>query len=438
MMKTDTERKEESTTGTERLRIAAYGFVHRDAGSVASASHLFLKELLARGHEVDFYTIEGFVDPVELRSYANYSCRASSIKWISKIWWLLDNRAPRFMKKLSIWLFSQVSDYFHRRNILRDLRLEHARRPYDFSLFLGLTPPFRLADAPCVSWPQGSPNGEIDAIRSLRKDVIRYGGLHTYLLLELLYWVKKTLARIEIKRSDLIFCGGPWTLESLVRLGAERSKIHVLFYPIDLDEFAFDESRLSREGGAEDASEPLILWLGRIVPRKRLDLALEGFRRLKESGKRGRLLIIGRFSYAVGYRKMLREYEGIDGLEYQEAIPRSEVPALMRRVSVIFQPSENENFGSTVIEGLAFGIPSVLGPTNDTRHCLGESSVVFREYTPESVAAGLAELIDRVERDRGAIAVDCRAAAERNLSVSVVVDRALAIIHKTCLKSKIP
>lgn len=75
MMNTDTGRKEESTAGAERSRIAAHGFVRRDAVSVAAAGSELCSTLLRLDCSIDFYAAAGFVDPVELKERSGYTYR---------------------------------------------------------------------------------------------------------------------------------------------------------------------------------------------------------------------------------------------------------------------------------------------------------------------------------------------------------------------------
>ena len=71
--------------------------------------------------------------------------------------------------------------------------------------------------------------------------------------------------------SDALICGSNWTRSRLVELGVAAGDVTALPYPVDLEQFApaADESL--------DWSQPEIVWLGRIVPRKRLDIAVDAF-----------------------------------------------------------------------------------------------------------------------------------------------------------------
>jgi glycosyltransferase involved in cell wall biosynthesis len=440
MMNTDTERKEESTAGAERLRIAAYGFVLRDAGSVASAGSELCAALLRLGCSIDFYVAAGFVDPVELKEHSGYTYRPISVFGVPAIWKFIETCVPKKMQRMTIWLYSQVSQYLHNRAIAKAIRKRHAESPYDILLVIGLLPPFRIEGLACAAWPQGPPNGEADALRSSRERLIRYSGRLTYALLMYLYWWKRIEARRFMRNADAILCGSKWTAGAWERLGASRSIVYPVAYPFDVDAFQSSRSTAGEGGDSEfdvPGEGPLILWLGRIVPRKRIDLALEGFKRLRQSGRKARLLVIGRISYARGYRKLISEYQNLEGFSYREAIPHHSVPALLRKTGAILQPSENEDIGSTVIEGLASGVPAILGATNGTKDYVGETSVVFPSYDPDAVCSALCETLDRLSRDDGSIADECVAQARRAFDTESVARRVLEIARETIERTAI-
>jgi glycosyltransferase involved in cell wall biosynthesis len=115
-------------------------------------------------------------------------------------------------------------------------------------------------------------------------------------------------------------------------------------------------------------------------------------------------------------------------VEYRPGIPRAAVPELLRRTSVVVQASENENFGSSVAEALACGVPVVLGSSNGTGEYIDANSEVFDSYTPESVAAAILHVVEARAAEPERVSRDARAAAERSFSAGTVVDRLLGIL----------
>src|SRR5439155_6455459 len=112
-------------------------------------------------------------------------------------------------------------------------------------------------------------------------------------------------------------------------------------YPIDLDAFCPDDMQ-------PDLEAPIILSLGRLDPRKRLDLLLEAFAELRATLPTARLRIVGRQGHIPGELSLLEGFALRDAVDYQPAVPRGQVPRLLREAAVLVQPSENENFGSAV------------------------------------------------------------------------------------------
>jgi glycosyltransferase involved in cell wall biosynthesis len=278
---------------------------------------------------------------------------------------------------------------------------------------------------PCVAWPQGAPNGEWDALRSLRPLVVQTAGPLAYRALWALYAVKQRQARRWARRADVLLCGSRWSIENWVRLGLPRAGCHALPYPIDLYHFHPDGP------SAPVAGVTTFLWLGRIVPRKRLDLLLDAYEHLRRDRQDVRLLIVGPFSYARRLRALLDRFGPGDGVEYRPRVPRARVPELLRGVDVLVQPSENEDVGSSVLEALACGTLTIVGPSNGTRDYLSARSLVFNAYTPDSLRDAMARAITALQTDRAGIAAEARATAERLFSIDAVVARVESILLQT-------
>jgi len=401
--------------GGDRLNLAAYGYVRRDGGSVATAGYLILERLLDLGHAVEFHAIGGFIVPDGLIGRPGFTYRPTTLPRVRSGWRLVEALPGRAQAGATL-AYSLAANAAHERVIGRAVALRHVGRPFDALLVLGLLPPFRVAGLPCVAWPQGAPNGEWEALRSLRPLAVRHGGAAVYAALRILYAWKRRQARRGVRRADRLIAGSRWSVENWVRLGMPRERCRALPYPVDLEMFRPD----GPTDAARDESVTTFLWLGRVVPRKRLDLLLDAFGRLRRSRGDVRLVVVGRFTYPRGMRSLIAGLGAADGFEYRESVPRDEVPALLRRVDVLVQPSENEDVGSSALEALACGAPSVIGPTNGTRDHLGESAFLFDAYTPESLAAAMARAADSVRGRREEVAAAARATAERTFSVAGV------------------
>jgi glycosyltransferase involved in cell wall biosynthesis len=115
-------------------------------------------------------------------------------------------------------------------------------------------------------------------------------------------------------------------------------------------------------------------------------------------------------------------------VEVIDAAPRSEVPNLIRQATAVVQVSESENFGSSVAEALACGVPVVVGQTNGTADYVDDQSCVFRDYSADAVANAMRIVIDRQRHDPDAVRRSARSAAELRFGAPQIVTRLMELL----------
>ena len=208
----------------------------------------------------------------------------------------------------------------------------------------------------------------------------------------------------------------------LVQLGIAADKITALPYPVDLRRFVPPNKE------SVDWSQPEIVWLGRIVPRKRLDLLVDAMPSVATRFPGARLRVVGAPGFGAGELSSLQDPPAHDRITYERRVDRESVPALLQRAAVVVQTSESEDFGSVIAEAQACGVPVVVGPTNGTRDYIDEMSTVFDRYTPESVAEAIISTLETRRRAPDASRHSARESAERWFAPSTIADRVLAVI----------
>jgi glycosyltransferase involved in cell wall biosynthesis len=399
------------------VRIACSGLVAADGGSVASAGFEILSELLARGHAIDFFSKRSYVYPEALLEHPGFryvECGQPRVESLAA------NRSNEYAK----WLGYQIVNTIYMRRIIQRMRELDRMRHYDLEFFVGQWAYGRVRDLPVVSWVQGAPGTDSRSVSRHREDIKRLCGRGEYARLRAYSWLRASrLGRPRFANTDVPICGSRGSGETLVaRYGIAPGAPRALPYPIDLDEF--------RPATRPPQQRPLeLVWVGRIVPRKRLDLFLDAGAALIAAGRDVRLTVVGGFPFARGFQALLAAFPNPDRLTYKTNIPRTEVRNLLQSAAVLVQPSEEEDFGSSVAEALACGTPVVVGPSNGTGDYIGTGGVRFADYRAGSVTDAIAEVLDRLDGAPHSIRTEARAAAEAHFHVDLIVDRLEAIFR---------
>jgi glycosyltransferase involved in cell wall biosynthesis len=243
-----------------------------------------------------------------------------------------------------------------------------------------------------------------------------FGAAKARLYLEL----ERALARV----SDCLIGVSQATVDDLVRLGvAPRERFRVLPLGLDLGRFAELPAALRIESRNElgiGTDDILLVFVGRLVPIKRLDLLLGALAQVRESEPRLRLAVVGdgeerprleRQAAALGVAADVRF------LGY-----RRELRPIFAAADVAALSSDNEGTPVSLIEAAAAGLPAVATDEGGVREVVSEETGIL---VPRGDAGALAEAMvlmagDAVRRE------SCGRAARRRAIDRYGAERLLA------------
>ena len=197
----------------------------------------------------------------------------------------------------------------------------------------------------------------------------------------------------------------------LCELGVDPSAIRVIPNPVDLDEFASPLTPGNFRRRFAIPPGPLVLFLGKLTPRKRLDVLVPAFATLGRPD--ARLAIAGNdMGAGAAARSLVRDA----GLE-----PRTVFTGLLRArerlealadADVLVYPSEQEIFGLVPLEALLSGTPVIVADDSGCGEIVRETG--GGQVVPIGDAGLLARAIARVLQEP---AVWRQAAADASLRV---------------------
>jgi glycosyltransferase involved in cell wall biosynthesis len=107
---------------------------------------------------------------------------------------------------------------------------------------------------------------------------------------------------------------------------------------------------------------PLLLFLGRIHPKKRLDIVLGALARIRQVVPRVHLLVVGdgEPEYTREMRELAKKLFLVETVTWTGNLRGSDKADAFAAAMLFVLPSENENFGITVVESLLAGVPVVI------------------------------------------------------------------------------
>jgi glycosyltransferase involved in cell wall biosynthesis len=408
------------------MKIACTGYVSEQTGSVAAANALLLRSLVERGVEIDFFSKPSFVDPRPAVGERH------GFRFVPAINNISDGLRRRVRRVPMVGALAARNDTANYNRLLVSLiRKENRQRSYDMCLWMGDYASGAVPGLPTVSFAQGPPGTDARSILRQRDEIERLCGSW-----QTLKWT--TLARLRLSRlglpdlshSDHFIVGSEQSRRTLGQLyGVDSLRISVLPYPIDL--------KLFQPKPTSALSGPLrLLSLGRIVPRKRLDLFLQGAAIAMTQGVDVRLTVIGRVGFVRGYDRLLRSFQFPDRLEWFQGAPRTEIPGLIQSHDVVGQPSDEENFGSSVAEAQACGLPVIVGSTNGNADYLCSRDIHLSDDQPETFARAVAEMWRRKRAGQLGDFMISRRMAEQYFEIDPVADRLIRVLESVAARSR--
>jgi glycosyltransferase involved in cell wall biosynthesis len=211
----------------------------------------------------------------------------------------------------------------------------------------------------------------------------------------------RLLERLLGRASDALIGVSSATVDDLVRLGVgPRSKFRVI--PIGLDLARFTEppngarARFRAEVGASD-DDVVVTFVGRLVPIKRVDLALQSFAHARSQGAPVRLAIVGDGQLRDELEAIARNLAVADAaifLGYRE-----DMVEVTAGADIALLTSANEGTPVSLIEAGAAGRPAVstgVGGVADV--VTSETGIVVAPGDDRALGAAISELATDGER----------------------------------------
>jgi len=206
------------------------------------------------------------------------------------------------------------------------------------------------AGVPYVLAPNGTaPNIESRRLAKRAFDLVMGDGVTRH--------ASRVLAVTDVERRQLL------------EAGVDPGRIRVVPNPLDLNEFD-DAPARGRFRARHRIDGPLVAFLGKITPRKRVDLLIRAFARLSQTD--ATLVVAGNdMGAAAAAARTARDTGAAGRTRFVGLLKGRERLDLLADADVVVYPSEHEIFGLVPLEALLVGTPVVVADDSGCGEVIG-------------------------------------------------------------------
>jgi glycosyltransferase involved in cell wall biosynthesis len=192
-------------------------------------------------------------------------------------------------------------------------------------------------------------------------------------------------------------------------LGTPAEKIRVIHNGYDqrFRPLPHTEAR-ARVGERYGLSEPYILHVGTLEPRKNLETLISAYARLRrERYIPHGLVLVGDRGWKYDPIFQLVDQLGLrNAVRFTGAVPADDLPALYNAADLFVYPSLYEGFGLPPLEAMACGTPVVTSNVSSLPEVVGDAALLVDPHDEGALAEAMARVLSDVElrrhmRERG-------------------------------------
>lgn len=198
---------------------------------------------------------------------------------------------------------------------------------------------------------------------------------------------EQIISRFMAKKSDHIIAVSDALSNDLQkRFSLSSSKISVIHGGVDTRFFSQEENKNKNFHEKHGIHSPYILFLGTLSPINNIPRLLQAFARFHKTNKKYQLVLAGKRDWLSGeYRRMVKDLGIASKVVFTGYVVGDDLVPLFKGAEFFVMPSLYEGFGSTVLEALATGTPTLASRVTSLPEIAGEAVYFFNPFDVEEM-----------------------------------------------------
>lgn len=188
----------------------------------------------------------------------------------------------------------------------------------------------------------------------------------------------KALLGRTLKFADRIIAVSEQTKKDLINaMNVPEEKIKVIYEAANEQFMPMDKAYCRNSLSRYNITDPFILYVGTLEPRKNIPKLIKAFYKIKKLGINHKLVIAGKKGW--NYKEI---FETIKNLKLQTDVlftgymPEEDLPILYNAADLFVYPSLYEGFGLPPLEAMACGTPVITSNTSSLPEVVGDAGVI--------------------------------------------------------------
>jgi glycosyltransferase involved in cell wall biosynthesis len=199
--------------------------------------------------------------------------------------------------------------------------------------------------------------------------------------------------RRVLTESDFALTVSDGLRQAVLKIGADPQRVHVFSQGVDPNAFHVGDQQISREALGLANNRPVLVWVGRMVPVKRLDVLVEACSLLRNRNIAFELRLVGDGPTRKAAEKLVAARGLGDVIRFVGSVPYQETANWYRAADATVLCSDSEGLPNVLRESLACGTPFVSTDVGSIREVAEPGASVL---TPRGDAAALADGIQEI------------------------------------------
>ena len=214
-------------------------------------------------------------------------------------------------------------------------------------------------------------------------------------------FMKGHLARIALRRADLVTGDSEDILEQAVAMGAAKSACHVIQWGVDLTAFRPDAPSDVRERLGIPADAPVVISIRSFTqPYYNIDVIVRAIPTILEQRPNTHFIIAGNEGDDTEFRQLAADLSIDERAHFVGKIPHEELPAYLVTSDAFLTVPSVDATAVSLLEAMACGTPVVVSSLDSALEWVtdGENGLVVGPRDQVALESAILSLIDSPER----------------------------------------